>query len=48
MMKCHFYYVDYQNQGWYVLEDDRQFNRKLTDSEYWVYGELWQNATAYE
>lgn len=48
MMLAHFYFVDYANQGWYVLDDPSQFHKELTQEEYWIYGTLWEKAVAYE
>lgn len=47
MMSC-FYYIDYESQGWYVSDEPENFHRKLTGDEYWVYGEMYQDATSYE
>lgn len=47
MISC-FYYIDYEGQGWYVLDDSEGFHRKLDGDEYWIYGELYQEATSYE
>lgn len=47
MLSC-FYYVDDEEQGWYVFDEPETFHRKLSGDEYWIYGEMYQNATAYE
>lgn len=47
MMDVYFYYVDDEEQGWYVLDDPELFHRDLTQAEYWIYGELWEKAVAY-
>jgi len=47
LMENHFYYVDHRDQGWYVLTDANNFFEDLEESEWEVYGELWQDATAY-
>jgi hypothetical protein len=48
MMLAHFYYIDYDSQGWYVLDDCDQFFREPTTSEWNIYAALWEGATAYE
>lgn len=48
MMLAHFYYVDDNEQGYYILDDPDQFHRELTDSEYYVYGTMWGEAVAQE
>lgn len=47
MISC-FYYVDYESQGWYVLDNSENFHRELDGDDYWIYGEMYQGATAYE
>jgi len=48
MMTGHFYYVDMYNQGWYVLNNHNNLWREPTADEYYVYGQLWCDAVAYE
>lgn len=47
MLSC-FYYVDYQSQGWYVLDEPEGFHKKLDGDEHWIYGGMYQDATSYE